>query len=525
MSHVIKAVLHNPSHPEYGQITIPFPIPLDEYDQTIEMLQAIELGFSINRDSMVDDVESPYKPLALLKNTMVNVDQLDYLAKRLAGFCAEETSQFQAMAYHLNLCDIKDLINLTFCCQKATVITDFSDLEKIGHSHYIHLCGGSDVTEDLEYLDGEETAYLLIGSGSGVITPFGVVYDNGMTLEQVYNGRQFPSYPYDSRLMVLEVTPKRGLPEGKNPEYLYLPAAENQIERTLVRVGVTSPHEAQVRLVFDELPEELAEALDLEQLAGGDLPGLNRLCRAIEPMNDTDTEKLNAAVLMAKAPDIVFLCRLAENLEQFVSTPGVQTPEKHGRHMTREFGHSGQGVLHLTLTTAESWYYLTLPASEEKLEDAKRNLDVEDFDQAMIAGVKYTALHLDRLIPTDCITVDGAIALAQCLREMEQEDNGLTKLLAILTAEQPDTFTQALNIAMNRDNYELVPEKAEEYGKQVLRRAGAGDGLIAAIDGYMDFAQLGSDSLAEDSVRRTEFGLVRRMSEPFPPQKFGQTMG
>ena len=275
MSHVIKAVLHNPSHPEYGQITIPFPIPLDEYDQTIEMLQAIELGFSINRDSMVDDVESPYKPLALLKNTMVNVDQLDYLAKRLAGFCAEEPSQFQAMAYHLNLCDIKALINLTFCCQKAMVITDFSDLEKIGHSHYIHLCGGSDVTEDLEYLDGEETAYLLIGSGSGVITPFGVVYDNGMTLEQVYNGRQFPSYPYDSRLMVLEVTPKRGLPEGKNPEYLYLPAAKNQIERTLVRVGVTSPHEAQVRLVFDELPEELAEALDLEQLAGN---RLHQLC-------------------------------------------------------------------------------------------------------------------------------------------------------------------------------------------------------------------------------------------------------
>lgn len=78
---------------------------------------------------------------------------------------------------------------------------------------------------------------------------------------------------------------------------------------------------------------------------------------------------------------------------------------------------------------------------------------------------------------------------------------------------------------MDRDNYELVPEKAEEYGKQVIRRAGADDKLIAAIDGYMDFAQLGSDSLAEDSVRRTEFGLVRRMSEPFPPQKFGQTMG
>ena len=76
-----------------------------------------------------------------------------------------------------------------------------------------------------------------------------------------------------------------------------------------------------------------------------------------------------------------------------------------------------------------------------------------------------------------------------------------------------------------REAAALTAVGEENPWEQVLRRAGAGDGLIAAIDGYVDFAQLGSDSLAEDSVRRTEFGLVRRMSEPFPPQKFGQTMG
>ena len=183
-----------------------------------------------------------------------------------------------------------------------------------------------------------------------------------------------------------------------------------------------------------------------------------------------------------------------------------------------------QGVLHLSLTTAESWYYLTLPASEERLEDAKRDLFVEDLDQAVIAGVTYTTPHLDELIPADCSTVNDAIALALCLREMEQEDSGLTKFLAVLAAEQPDTFAEALKIAMDRDGYELVPEDMDEYGKQVLRRAGADDEVIGAIDGYMDFAQLGEDSLAEDGVRRTEFGLVRRLSEPFPPQEIGQTM-
>lgn len=183
-----------------------------------------------------------------------------------------------------------------------------------------------------------------------------------------------------------------------------------------------------------------------------------------------------------------------------------------------------QGVLHLSLTTAESWYYLTLPASEERLEDAKRDLFVEDLDQAVIAGVIYEMPHLDELIPADCSTVNDAIALALCLREMEQEDSGLTKFLAVLAAEQPDTFAEALKIAMDRDGYELVPEDMDEYGKQVLRRAGADDEVIDAIDGYMDFAQLGEDSLAEDGVRRTEFGLVRRLSEPFPPQEIGQTM-
>ena len=35
-----------------------------------------------------------------------------------------------------------DLINLSFCCQQATVITDFSDLEAVGRNHYLNTHGG-----------------------------------------------------------------------------------------------------------------------------------------------------------------------------------------------------------------------------------------------------------------------------------------------------------------------------------------------------------------------------------------------
>ena len=37
---MIQAVLSNPSHPEYGVATIPFPIPHDQYAHCMELLAA-----------------------------------------------------------------------------------------------------------------------------------------------------------------------------------------------------------------------------------------------------------------------------------------------------------------------------------------------------------------------------------------------------------------------------------------------------------------------------------------------------
>ena len=338
MNYVIQAVLSNTQHPECGQVTIPFPIPVDQYDKTIEMLQAIDLGFSVNRDCKVDEIDSRYFVLDSIKGTLVNVDQLDYLAKRLDGFCSGEVSQFQAMAHKLGLNDITDFINLTYCCQRTTVITDFSDLEQIGKNHAITMNGGAMPMDQYQAVDGRKDALQLIQDGGETVTPFGVVYDNGMKLEPVYNGHQFPVYPYDGLFMVLEVTPKRGLAEGKNPEYLYLPAAEHQIERTLLRIGVTSPHDVQIRIDCNELPEKVDKALDIEHLSGDDLPALNRMCRVIEPLREADMDKLNAVVLMAGPRDIDEVYALVQNLDQFDFVPYIQTPEEYGRYMIQESG-------------------------------------------------------------------------------------------------------------------------------------------------------------------------------------------
>ena len=139
---MLHAVLSNATHPEYGAVTIPFPIPREDFDHCIELLKALEISKVSARDCHVDEISRGWPILGRLEGTNVDLDELDYLAKRLDSFDDGEAAQFQAMTEALDLTDMKDLINLTFCCQQATVITDFSDLEAIGREHYMNTHGG-----------------------------------------------------------------------------------------------------------------------------------------------------------------------------------------------------------------------------------------------------------------------------------------------------------------------------------------------------------------------------------------------
>ena len=177
MGYVLKAVLSSAQHPEYGQITIPFPVPDEEYGCMIELLEPLEIGDALQQDCRVDELDSFYTVLNRLVGSLVNFDELDYLAKRLDSFDDGEAAQFQGMACKLGVSNIKDFINLTFCCQQATVITDFSDLDAIGRQHYMTMQGGGCRIEELERLDGRKFALdLILNHLEGRITPYGVVY-------------------------------------------------------------------------------------------------------------------------------------------------------------------------------------------------------------------------------------------------------------------------------------------------------------------------------------------------------------
>ena len=61
MGYVLKAVLSSAQHPEYGQITVPFPIPDEKYDRMIELLEPLEIGDALRQDCRVDELDSFYK--------------------------------------------------------------------------------------------------------------------------------------------------------------------------------------------------------------------------------------------------------------------------------------------------------------------------------------------------------------------------------------------------------------------------------------------------------------------------------
>ena len=327
----IKAALYNAGHLEYGLVTIPFPIPQDQYDDTIKMLEALDIGGSRARDCMVEEIEGNIHSLKCLEGRKVNVDELDYMVKRLDSFADGELAQFQGMAVKMGLSDMTDLINLTFCCQKATVITDFSDLEQVGRDHYLALNGGCAGMEELDNLDGIETALLLIAGGDGVVTPYGVVYDNGMQLEHLYDGRHFPQYSYEPPLLMLTLQEHRDEPKT----WLYLPAPDSQIERSILRAGFKDSADLKLSLQGSALPKAITHVLYMGRES---LEDLNGLCRILQKLSSDDIKKLEAVVEHMQPESASQVRRLIESLEQFDFVAGVQSAEEYGQYVIQESG-------------------------------------------------------------------------------------------------------------------------------------------------------------------------------------------
>ena len=336
VKNVFEATLKNRISAHFAPVTITFPIPEDQYEQAILALEKSQIGDARVQDCLVVDVCAPNCPALLrMTNTMANVDELDWLGKQLESFDRYELLQFNAAVERFGLSAADELIDLSFCAREVTVISDFTDLEKTGKRHYLTVHGACD-SEELENLDGKETALALISGQPGYVTRYGVVYDNGIKLEQAYDRKHLPPiWMAENCILELKIR-ATGEDDPKKQEWVQLPTSQIKLERAMRRAGIASCSEMQMLVSDSRFPDEVDCTLDVEH---GSLFELNRLCQICSNFKEQDFVKLGAVCQMAKPECAANLLQLAENLDQFDFAPGVHTPEEYGRYMIQKSGH------------------------------------------------------------------------------------------------------------------------------------------------------------------------------------------
>lgn len=331
--YMIKAGIENPRHPEYGSVTITFPIPETEYDKAIRLLSELEIGNAADRDCRIKEIDSCASVLKKLEGSCVNVDDLDYLAKRLESFDSYEMAQFQAAVSHYGFTDMMNLNNLTFCSQESTVISDFTDLDDVGRQHFLTV-NGSVTSDMLNRVDGQRIAMELINSGKGQITPYGVFYENGMELRQIYDGIHLPPYLYQPYEAVLFLSP---LDRPEESEVLYFPCSALKVKRAMQRLDVDSLKECIV--TFDELPRlrnTVQQVFDENGDLQENLESFRRLTEITSCMDQERFEEFQAllGLLHPQGPDDVL--SLAENFEFMTLEQNILSPEQLGWRRAEE---------------------------------------------------------------------------------------------------------------------------------------------------------------------------------------------
>ena len=124
---MITAILSNPLVPSYGVVSLPMPIPNEEYDNCIALLQAMEVGDAKAADCKLEEVKGGYSFLEQLVGKAINVDELDYLTKRLESFDRRELTKYGALTLSQNIQTMKDVINQTFCCHNSPILKYYDD--------------------------------------------------------------------------------------------------------------------------------------------------------------------------------------------------------------------------------------------------------------------------------------------------------------------------------------------------------------------------------------------------------------
>ena len=311
--------------------SVGFPCSEEEYQ---EVHRELELK---DNYAFVRDVVEP-KALAFKKDTFVNLDEINYLAKRMDSFDQKELFIFFAAVEAGDYVSTKDLINLTFNQTCYTLIRDVSNLKSVGKNYV--LCREVAISVDeLEKMDLEKIGRELLSMGKGIPTNYGLLFRNeNVVFEEVYKGKGFPTYYYTGGEVLGVEIEKDG-----EKDYIYFPCEKTEIDRALQRIGASNISECSKNIDFcggdrewEDYFNDLLQKNDIESV-NAKSSAINRLGANLDAISE-NLYKLSSVMEFAGVTfdDTAKVIRLAMCLEEFCYYREMKDDEMLGRTLKEQ---------------------------------------------------------------------------------------------------------------------------------------------------------------------------------------------
>ena len=290
-----------------------------------EKLKEVGMGEIMPAHATVIEISEP-ADLPLRLNFFHNLDEINYLAKRMYSFDRNELSTFIESVKFDKFDMPKDLINATFNLHRYSLIQDVSDMEKVGR-HYILSKQGAISQTEAEKMDFASIGKEILSVGKINVTDKGLlVAIDGAEFHEVYDGTTFPEYDYiGNGLLTAEISFN-----GKT-DYVYLPDDDLSISKALVRLD--APNLEACKCDITDISTDIGgtKALLDRILAREGLYAVNKVAFYINDA-DIDLKKLQALTEYACNEDSETVCALAKGINNFTFIEDIEDDEDVGRY-------------------------------------------------------------------------------------------------------------------------------------------------------------------------------------------------
>ena len=258
------------------------------------------------------------KELDVLTGQMLDLDVLNYLARRMDGFDQGEANAFFEGLKAEGMSDLKDLINLTYNLNRYSLITNVSNFAEIGRVHMLNTQGAVPTRENEtpeQTAEYERIGRDLIASGTGHFTEHGLLFvDRETEFATVYDGTSFPPY-YDCPDSKMAAT----LSFNGKEELLFLPEEESAIHKAVRRLGAGELSDCDITLEQGSagLIGQLYESINRSE----GLLAMNEVIKRLDGMDYEDTDFLLLLARHTGASTAENISILADHIDDLYLIP------------------------------------------------------------------------------------------------------------------------------------------------------------------------------------------------------------